>query len=482
MEQGGLKEQIEQFVVAFADAAWGPWLLVLLTGGGLFLTVYSRFVVVGYFKHAIDIIRGKFDDPDDPGDITHFQALSSALAATIGMGNISGVAVAISIGGPGAMFWMWVSAFVGITTKFFTCTLSIMFRGKDSLGRPQGGPMYVIVEGLGKKWWPLAAFFSISGLVGCLPLFQVNQLVQLVRDIIFVPAGLVGENHFMFDFIAGLVLVGLVSLVIFGGITRIGEVSSRLVPSMVVLYMACALWIIAVNYESVPGYLALIVTDAFSGQAAAGGLIGTVIVTGIRRAAFSNEAGIGTESMAHGAAKTDEPVREGLVATMEPIIDTLLVCTCTALVILMTGVWQTTSDNGVTLTANAFEAAMPGFGSYMLIVCVVFFSTSTIFTYSYYGTKCLGFLIGAERQHLYNYMYVVLIVAAAVASIDAAVSLIDGMFAVMAIPTMVSTLLLAPKVMKSMREYIERYHQGFEPLLKKRTAGDAEQTQRTQKG
>lgn len=453
-----MQERIEQLVVTFADAAWGPWLLVLLTGGGLFLTLFSRFVVFGYFKHALDIVRGKFNDPNDPGDITHFQALTSALAATIGMGNISGVAVAIATGGPGAVFWMWVSAFVGITTKFFTCTLSIMFRGKDSLGRPQGGPMYVIVEGLGRRWWPLAAFFCICGLVGCLPLFQVNQLVQLVRDLIFTPMGVVGENHFWFDFIVGLVLVGLVSLVIFGGITRIGEVASRLVPSMVLLYMACSLWIIGVNYTEIPGYIALIISDAFSGQAVAGGALGTVIITGIRRAAFSNEAGIGTESMAHGAARTNEPVREGLVATFEPIVDTLIVCTCTALVILMTGVWQTTSDNGVTLTANAFESAMPGFGTIMLIVCVICFSTSTIFTYSYYGTKCMGFLIGAERQHLYNYAYVGIIVAAAVASLDAAVSLIDGTFALMAIPTMVSTLLLAPRVTRAMREYTGRYH------------------------
>ena len=447
---------VERGIVLFADTAWS-YLLYLLIGGGLFLLLYSRFMPLRHFKHSIEIIRGKYDDPDEPGDITHFQALVSALAATIGMGNISGVAIAITVGGPGAMFWMWVSALVGVATKFFTCSLAIMYRGQDSAGKTQGGPMYVVREGLGRHWKPLAVFFAIVGVIGCLPLFQVNQLVQIIRDVVFVPMGVIGEDHFWFDLAAGIVLVLLVGIVIFGGITRIADVASRVVPVMVILYMVCALWIIAINIEEVPRYLMLIVTDAFTGEAAAGGAVGVVVVTGVRRAAFSNEAGIGTESLVHGATKTREPTREGLVAMLEPVIDTMIVCTCTALVILMTGVWQTTSDNGVTLTANAFESAMPGFGSYMLILCVVFFSTSTIFTYSYYGTKCLGFLIGAERQFLYNYFYVGCVIAASVASLDAAVSLIDGTFALMAIPTMLSALLLAPRVMAAMRDYRRRF-------------------------
>ena len=446
---------VEQGIVFFADTAWS-YLLYLLIGGGLFLLLYSRFIPLRYFKHSIEIIRGKYDEPDDPGDITHFQALVSALAATIGMGNISGVAVAIVVGGPGAMFWMWVSALVGIATKFFTCSLAIMYRGQDSAGKTQGGPMYTVLEGLGRKWKPLAAFFCIAGVIGCLPLFQVNQLVQVIRDVVFVPMGVIGEDPVWFNLMAGITLVLLVGIVIFGGITRIADVATRVVPAMVILYMICALWIIVLHIEEVPRYLMLIITDAFTGEAVAGGAVGAVIMTGVRRAAFSNEAGIGTEALAHGAAKTREPSREGLVAMMEPVIDTMIVCTCTALVILMTGVWQTTSDNGVTLTANAFESAMPGFGSYILIICVVFFSTSTIFTYSYYGTKCLGFLIGAERQYLYNYFYVGCIIIASVASLEAAISLIDGMFAMMAIPTMVSTLLLSPKVMRSLRDYRQR--------------------------
>ena len=452
-------EMVERGIVFFADTAWS-YLLYLLIGGGLFLLLYSRFMPLRHFRHSIEIIRGKFDDPNEPGDITHFQALVSALAATIGMGNISGVAVAIAVGGPGAMFWMWVSALVGIATKFFTCSLAIMYRGKDSAGKTQGGPMYVVQEGLGRKWKPLAVFFAVVAVIGCLPLFQVNQLVQIMRDVIFTPLGVVGEDHFWFDLTAGVVLVLLVGTVIFGGITRIADVASRVVPAMVILYMFCALWIIAANFSDVPRYLMLIVTDAFSGEAAAGGAVGAVIMTGVRRAAFSNEAGIGTESLVHGATKTREPTREGLVAMLEPVIDTMIVCTCTALVIMMTGVWQTTSDNGVTLTANAFESAMPGFGSYMLIVCVLFFSTSTIFTYSYYGTKCLGFLVGARWQFLYNYFYVGCIIAASVASLDTAISMIDGTFALMAIPTMLSALLLSPRVMAAMRDYRKRFQPG----------------------
>ena len=450
-------QQIEKIIIGFADVAWGPWLLVLLLGGGAFFLCYSRFLPFRFIRHAIAILRGKYDDPSDPGDISHFAALSSALAATIGVGNIAGVAVAVTVGGPGAIFWMWLSAIVGMATKFFTCTLAIMYRGTDSRGTTQGGPMYAIVEGLGKQWKPLGAFFCVAGLIGALPAFQVNQLVQILRDVIFIPNGWIGESHSTFNLIAGIVIAGVVALIIFGGILRIGTVASKLVPGMLILYMAAAVWILAVNYASIPKCLWLIITDAFSGQAVAGGAIGAVIMTGIRRAAYSNEAGIGTAALAHGAAKTTEPVREGLIAMLGPTIDTLIVCTITALIILTSGVWQTSEANGITLTVMAFNKAMPGFGPYLLTLCVVCFSTSTMFAYSYYGAKCMGFLIGAERQHIYNYFYVALMVVAAVVSLDAAISLIDGAFALMAIPTMISTLLLAPRVMQATRTYFEQY-------------------------
>ncbi len=446
---------VEQFLAQAADFLWS-YLLYLLIGGGAGLLLYSRFIPFRYLKHAIDVLRGQYDDPDEPGDITHFQALVSALSATIGVGNISGVAVSITIGGPGAIFWMWVSAFFGITTKFFTCTLAVMYRGRDSLGHVQGGPMYVITEALGPLFRPLAYLFAVAGAIGCLPLLNPNQLVQAVRDVVFVANGWVGTEHFWFDFTAGVILAVLSGLVIFGGITRIAEVATKLVPAMVILYVISTLWIILVNWDRVPAYLALIVNDAFTGDAVVGGAVGTVIVTGIRRAAFSNEAGLGTAPLAHGAAKTTEPIREGFVAMTGPAIDTMVVCTCTALVILMTGVWQTTSDNGVTLTANAFEAAMPGFGAYLLVLCVVCFSITSLFTYSYYGAKCFAFLLGAEHQQKYNYAYVAFIVVACVSSIDAVISFADGLFAIMAIPTMVSALILAPRVMEALRDYVDR--------------------------
>ena len=450
-------EHIEKILIGFGNVTWGPWLLVLLLGGGAFFLCYSRFLPFRFIGHAINILRGKYDDPSDPGDISHFAALSSALAATIGVGNIAGVAVAVKMGGPGAIFWMWLSAVVGMATKFFTCTLAVMYRGVDSRGDTQGGPMYAVVEGLGQKWKPLGIFFCVAALIGALPAFQVNQLVQILRDVIFVPNGWVGEAHFTFDLIAGIVIAGLVALIIFGGILRIGTVASRLVPGMLILYLAAAVWILAVNFTKIPGSLWLIITDAFSGQAVAGGAIGVVIMTGIRRAAYSNEAGIGTAALAHGAAKTTEPVREGLIAMLGPAIDTLIVCTITALIILTSGVWQSGEASGITMTVMAFDQAMPGIGPYLLTLCVLCFSTSTMFAYSYYGAKCMGFLIGAERQHIYNYFYVALMVVAAVVSLDAAIGLIDGAFALMAIPTMISTLLLAPKVMQATRTYFDRY-------------------------
>ncbi|MDA0977725.1 MAG: alanine:cation symporter family protein, partial [Proteobacteria bacterium] len=234
---------------------------------------------------------------------------------------------------------------------------------------------------------------------------------------------------------------------------RIAAVASRLVPAMSLLYVLVACVVMLQHFSDIPAYLWLIVSDAFTGTSVAGGAIGTVIATGVRRGAFSNEAGIGTEAMAHGAARTNEPVREGLVAMLGPIIDTLFICTATALVILMTGVWQTSDTDGVTLTGMAFDAALPGVGLYVLITCIFFFSITTIFSYSYYGSKCLGYLIGAERKHYYNYVIVVMIVVASMASMDAMVGLVDGAFALMAIPTMVSTIVLAPRVMDAARLY-----------------------------
>ena len=436
---------------------WGTPLVVLLVGGGLYFLFYSRFIPYRYFLHAIEVLRGKYDDPNDPGDISHFEALASALAATVGMGNISGVAVAIAVGGPGAVFWMWVSAIVGMATKFFTCTLSVMYRGYDSEGHLQGGTMYIITEGLGKKWKPMATLFAVAGLFGPLPIFQANQVTQIVRDFLLIPNGISDpNNHFNTDLISGLIILAVVSLVVFGGIKRIGKVASKMVPAMVVIYVVSVVYILMVHMDVLGEYLILIVTDAFTANSVMGGAVGALIITGVRRAAFSNEAGIGTATLAHGAAKTKEPVREGLVAMMGPFIDTLVVCTMTALAILVTGVWTSGDVNGISLTASAFQKAMGPIGVYVLMLCVLIFAFSSLFTYSYYSTKCLGFLAGAHRQKYFNYFYAAAIIFGAVATIDAVLNFTDGMFALMAIPTMTAAILLSPKVMNAAQDYFGR--------------------------
>src|SRR5690606_27248054 len=447
---------LDDYIAQFASFIWGLPLIILLIGGGFYLLVISKFLPFRFLVHAIQVLRGKYDNPDDPGEISHFQALATALAATVGMGNIAGVAVAIAIGGPGAIFWMWVSAVIGMATKFFTCTLAVMYRGKDSEGNIQGGPMYFIMEGLGKKWKALAVLFSVAGLVGALPVFNVNQLTQAVNFILLAPNGV--PTGFTTNLIIGLILVLLTSIVIFGGLSRISKTVGKLVPAMVVLYFISVLVILFVNMDQVPFYFSMIFTDAFEannfkGDSFLGGMLGGLIILGIRRGAFSNEAGIGTSAMAHGAAKTNEPVREGLVAMRGPAIDTLVVCTLTALAILVTGVWQTTDANGVSLTAAAFDQSIPFFGNYLLMICIAIFSISSLFSYSYYGTKCLSFLIGADKKHYYNYFYILSILIGATTSLNMMINLIDGFFALMAIPTMISTLILAPRVLKEAKAY-----------------------------
>ena len=456
--------KLDELVAQFASFVWGLPLIILLIGGGFYLLVISKFLPFRYLGHAFQVLRGKYDNPDDPGEISHFQALSTALAATIGMGNIAGVAVAIAIGGPGAIFWMWVSAIIGMATKFFTNSLAVMYRGKDSDGKIQGGPMYFIMEGLGKKWKTLAVFFSVAGLVGALPVFNVNQLTQAINYILLTPNGI--EVDLTSNLIIGFVLVGITSIVIFGGLNRISKTVSRLVPAMVALYFISVLIILFMHADLVPYYFGLIFKEAFTadyflGDSFLGGALGGLIILGIRRGAFSNEAGIGTAPMAHGAAKTNEPIREGLVAMLGPAIDTLVVCTLTALAILVTGVWKTAevdgvSLSGVSLTAAAFNEAIPVYGNYLLLLCIAVFSISSLFSYSYYGTKCLSFLIGADKKHYYNYFYVLSILMGATTTLSLMINLIDGFFALMAIPTMISTLILAPKVLKEAKKYFAK--------------------------
>ena len=449
-------ECLDKIMATFSEVMWSMPLVITLIVSGLFFTLYSRFVPFRYLRHAIDILRGKYDSEDDPGQITHFEALSSALASTVGMGNIAGVAVAIQAGGPGVVFWLWVSAIIGMGTKFFTCTLSVMYRGKDDLGEIQGGPMYFIETGLGKRYKPLALFFSIAGMFGCLTFFQANQLAQITRDFIYHPMGLFQESQMLGDGITGISVAFLVGIVVFGGIRRIAKVASKLVPFMVGIYLLAAIFILFSHFSEIPYLLSLILQDAFTGDAVLGGALGTLIIIGIKRGVFSNEAGTGTEAMAHGAAKTKEPVREGLVAMMGPFIDTIVVCTITALVILISGLYETEA-NGVTLTALAFERELGSIGKLILVIAVLNFSLTTMFGYSYYGRKCAGYIFGTKWKPIYNWFYVGMIVVASIVSIDIAINFVDGMFAMMVIPTLFSTVLLAPKVMREARRYFSEY-------------------------
>ena len=374
---------INNFFANLSNFLWGNFGVAnLVIGGGIFFLIYSRLTPFRYFKHAFDILLGKYDDPDDDGQISHFQALSTALSSTVGIGNIAGVAVAISLGGPGALFWMWVSAIVGMATKFFTCSLGIMFRGYDSENELQGGPMYVIEQGMGKKFKFLSYWFSIAGLVGCLSLLQVNQLTQILSDQLIKANPTIG-TAIPLDLTIGIVISLIVSVVIFGGLQRIADVASKIVPFMVLVYLSAGLFIVFSNIALVPSIFNLIVTSAFNGSSVAGGFVGTAVVIsqGFRRAAFSNEAGMGTEVMAIGASKNNEPIRSGLVAMIGPVIDTLIVCTITGIVILLSGDWITGEFSGVTLTQKSFANHLGIVGDFILIFSVATFALSTMFGY-----------------------------------------------------------------------------------------------------
>ena len=451
---------IENLANQFANTMWGTPMLLLLVGGGLFLTLYSRLQCFRFLPHAIAILRGRYDDPQAPGQINHAQALSTALSGTLGLGNIAGVAIAISTGGPGAIFWMWVTAIVGVSTKFYTASLAVMFRGQDDNGLLRGGPMYVIREGLGRKWQPLAVIFAIAGMLGTLPLFQANQLLSLLETAITAGNPLSVQQSTFLRLTSSVVLAVLVALVVAGKITRIGALTVRLVPSIVALYLGVTVIAIAEHADRLPGIFALILSDAFSGNAIAGGTLGSMIMIGVRRGAFSNEAGIGTESMAHGEAKTHEPVREGLVAMVGPLIDTLLVCTCTALLILLTGVWQQAEGiTGVNMTAAAMATLFPSTGQGLLLIMVALLSFSTMVSFWFYGAKCADFLFGSDKQRYYTIFYISLIVVGSLASLNVINAFLIGVYAVMAFPTMISTLALAPRVNAAAKDYFKRLRQ-----------------------
>ena len=445
---------INNFFAELSNFLWGNFGVAnLVIGGGVFFLIYSKLTPFRYFKHAFEILLGKHDDPDDEGQISHFQALSTALSSTVGIGNIAGVAVAISLGGPGALFWMWISAIVGMATKFFTCSLGIMYRGYDSDNVLQGGPMYVIEQGMGKNFKFLSYWFSIAGLVGCLSLLQANQLTQIMSD--YVVKSFDIEQSFNLNLIIGIIIAILVSSVIFGGLSRIAEVASKIVPFMVMVYLLSGLFIVLSNASSIPAIFSNIFSSAFNGSSVAGGFAGTAIVIsqGFRRAAFSNEAGMGTEVMAIGASKNNQPIKSGLVAMIGPLIDTIIVCTITGLVILLSSEWIEGTYSGVSLTQKSFSNYLGLAGDYILIFSVATFTLSTMFGYSYYGCKCASYLFGANSKFYYRIFYVLTLVVGSVLSLDLAVNIVDAMFALMAFPTMISALYLAPNINKEANKY-----------------------------
>jgi hexosaminidase len=451
------KSAFEELIITFSNWIWGPPILILLLGGGTFFFIHSGFVPLTKMGHAIELLKGKYEDKLAPGEITSKQALMSAIASTVGLGNISGVAIAINMGGPGALFWMWVAAFVGMATKFYTCSLSIMYRGKDTAGVIQGGPMYIIEHGMGKKWKFLSYIFCIAGIIGLLSVFTSNQLAAVVQAVLLEPetAAETTRNNW----IIGTIMMLMTAVVILGGIQRIAAAASKMVPFMVGIYFVSVLIIIIQYFGNIPEVFQLIFVDAFTGNAVMGGAVGSVIIIGARRSLFSNEAGLGTAPMVHGQSKTKEPIREGLIAMLGPFIDTVVVCSLTAFAILLTGVWQNSENDGVKLTLEAFELGIPVIGKYLLMFSALVFALSTMFTYSYYGQKCASYLFGAKLAGYYNYIYLITIVIGAVASLDLVVSLVDGMYAVMAFPNMIAALYLAPKVKAAAKDYFARMKQ-----------------------
>lgn len=447
-----LLNNISNWIVAASDYVCGYPEFLLLIGGGIFLFLYSGAVSIRHLPASIKALRHKQSSDSDKttGQISSIQALMSAIAATVGMGNIAGVAIALTVGGPGVIFWMWVSAIVGMSTKFFEGTLAIMYKGRDTNGELQGGPMYMMVNGLGPKWKPMAVAFSCFGLIGTLCFMQANQLVESVTTVFTTPAGI--ENTLFLRFIMGVVITLIVGTVILGGIGRIAKLASRIVPTMVVVYFIMVAVIMVLNIDKIPGIFASIFQNAFSMKAGFGAFA-FVALTGARRAAYVNEAGIGTASMMHGASKNTDPIREGLVAMIAPAIDSGIVCTLTAIPILIAGNYVGVTDvKGLFIALGAFGQLLP-FGQYLLMAIVFFFAFSTMFSYSYYGQKCTNFLFGAKNAKYYNYFYLVMIIVAAMIPLKTLVSVMDLAFALMALCTMTTLILLAPRVKALMESY-----------------------------
>ncbi len=457
MEEQTLSQLLEQWTGTFVGTVWGLPLVGLLVGAGIIFSIFFGFPQLTMFKHAIDIVRGKYDKPEDEGEISHFQALTTALSATVGLGNIAGVAVAVAVGGPGAVFWLWVAGFIGMTTKFTEVTLALKYRDITPKGNVHGGPMFVLKnafkgnKALGVLAW-LYAFFVILSSFGAGNMFQSNQMASIIETSTGVA-----------PWISGIVFAILAFVVLVGGIKRIANVTEKLVPLMVVLYVGGALVVVFANFSEIPQMFSLIFSSAFAGTAATGGFAGVVvkevIVQGIRRASFSSEAGMGSAAMAHSAAKS-EPIQEGIVALLEPFIDTICVCTITALALLSSGVWSDGDVQGVDLTARAFASVMGPAGSWIVTITVTMFAFSTLISWSYYGEQGVTYVFGEKGITPYRYIFVGFVFLGAIAKLSVVLNISDGVYGLLAIPNMVACFLLMPVVKKTLNEYKAKLKSG----------------------
>lgn len=434
---------------ALSGLLWGNYLtLIVLVGTGLYLTIRLGLVQVRGFRHSTALIAGKYSDPEHVGEVSHFQALSTALSATVGTGNIAGVATAISLGGPGALFWMWVTAFVGMATKFTECTLALRFREVDPDGKVAGGPMYTLLHGL--KMRRTAAAFATFALIASFGIGNMVQANSVVDGLVFIWPEL-GEAAWM----VGAVLAILVGLVILGGVQRIAKVASAIVPFMAVLYVAAALLVLFNHAAEIPAAFGTILNHALNPWAVGGAAVGEAIRWGVARGLFSNEAGLGSSPMAHAAARTNEPVREGLVAMMEPFIDTLVICTMTGLVIVVTNAWQTSPEDvvGAALTAYAFSETLGTGGAVVVGVGLSLFAFSTIIAWSYYGDRSAYYLFGEGAVMPYRVVFTILVVIGAAVPLQLVWNIADVTNILMALPNLLALVLLTGLVVKMKDEY-----------------------------
>lgn len=463
-------EKLGQLIIDAAEILCGYPLFFLLIGGGLYLFISSGAVSIRRLPAALRELRKKPTGTGDTGQISSVQALASVVAATVGLGNIAGVAIALVMGGPGAIFWMWVSALVGMATKYHEGVLAIMYKGKDDRGNPQGGPMHIIEQGLGRRWRPLGRFFAIAGLFGTLCIMNANQLTEAFMTTFTRPEAIEGsafistlggwtglDNVRVCRLLFGMAIAVVVGVVILGGIKRIARVATVMVPFMVGLYFLMVLFIIITNIEGVPAVFGRIFSEAFNLRAGFGALAGMAII-GARRAALVNDAGIGTASIMHGASRNNQPVREGLIAMLGPSIDSGLVCTLTAIAILLCGDIDVEGVKGLEVAMQAFANGIPA-GDILLMCIVICFAMSSMFSYSFYGTTCANYLFGSRRSKYYAWAFLASLVVFAVVPLEAAVGACDLFYALMAIPTMTALLLLSPRVRRATREFFSKTKQ-----------------------